>query len=256
MISPSSMALSVFALLLYLWAGASPSRALAAEALPETPRALFHKMSSMPSDNCSQYMSPESTADLQQYEDRLFRAINVLVVDRLNSHPPAQAAEAASRAGSALREVEQASAEINKTWPTTDRFHFEVLALRPAILVQTTYRDQVHLVLFGVYNLNKNSAVDPGTKWREVHFIAPEPRISGINVFPLHRGPSGRLRFLAKIRLSGCAGALGQHYEAYEWGPEAGQLATQIIKIEGAEGLDDDASKHVGKLSTEGAAIQ
>jgi hypothetical protein len=64
------------------------------------------------------------------------------------------------------------------------------------------------------------------------------------------------VRFLARVWHSGCAGSIGEAYYGYEWSAEAGQVATQIMKIEGAEGLDETASKHVGKLSTTGKIIQ
>lgn len=186
----------------------------------------------------------------------MFRAVDAMVADRLNKPIPAQVSEAESRARSALLQVVRSSEEINKSWPSEDRFHFEVMPLHPAILVRMSYRGGARFVLFGSFYLGKYSAVDPGTKWREVGFVDPSSRASGIDLFPLHRAPNGRARFLARVWSSGCAGSIGVAYYGYEWSPEAGQLASQIIKIEGAEGLDDSASKHVGKLSTTGTIIQ
>ena len=246
---------STFAILLSLVVGALTSSAMAANAAPLNPQDLLRQMAPITPDDCSAAPPSASTFDVHRSEDLLFRTVDDLVADRLNSPTPAQASEAESRARSALLEVEHSSSEINKSWPSDDRFHFDVLSLHPAILVHMSYRDGAKLVLFGSYYLDKGASVDPGTKWREVEFVDPSSRASGIDLFPLHRGPSGRARFLARVWSSGCAGSIGEAYYGYEWSAETGQLAEQIIKIEGAEGLGDE-SKHVGKLSTTGKTIQ
>jgi hypothetical protein len=249
-------ALSVFAILLSLAVGAVSLCTTAASAAPLNPRDLLRQMAPMTPDECSPPLPAAPTFDVHQSEDLLFRAVDDLVADRLNMPTLAQASDAEPRARSALLEVEHASSEINKTWPSEARFHFEVVALHPAILIRMSYRDQAKFVLFGSYYLDKYASVDPGTKWREVSFVDPSSRASGIGLFPLHRGPNGRTRLLARVWYSGCAGSIGEAYYGYEWSAEAGQLAEQIIKIEGAEGLDNTASKHVGKLSTAGKTIQ
>jgi len=250
------LTLSVFAILLSLTVGAIPSSAMAVSATLSTPENLLRQMASMTPDDCSPPGPSGSTVDARQSEDLLFRTVEDLVIDRLNGASPAQTSDADARARSALLDVERLSSEINKSWPVEERFHFEVLALHPAILVRMSYRDQASLFLSGSFYLDKNAAVDPGTKWREVSFADLGSRVSGIDLFPLHRGPSGRPRFLARVWRSGCAGSIGEAYYGYEWTADAGQLSTLIIKIEGAEGLDDAASKHVGKLSTSGKTIQ
>jgi hypothetical protein len=209
----------------------------------------------MAPDDCSPPF-PASTVDVHQLEDQLFATIKAALVNQLNEPTPAPTSDGASRIKLALREIEHSSAEINKGWPAEDRFQFEVLALEPAILVRMSYRHGAKLVLLGPYYLNKNAAVDPGIRWREISSVELGSRASDIDLFPLHRGPSGRARFLAKVWLSGCAGSIGENYYGYEWSAEAGQLAAQIIKIEGAEGLDGTESKHVGKLTTTGRTIQ
>ncbi|HEX7758727.1 MAG TPA: hypothetical protein VF459_04445 [Caulobacteraceae bacterium] len=250
------LALSAFAILLSLVAGTIPSSGMAASSAPLNAEDLLRQMAPMTPDDCTLPLPSASTVDVHQSEDLLFRAVDALVADRLNGPTSAKPSEAESRARAALLEIEHSSSDINKGWPPEERFHFEVLALHPAILVRMSYRDQAMFVLFGSYYLDKNAAVDPGTRWRGVDVADPDSRASGIDFFPLHRGPSGRARFLARVWRSGCAGSIGEAYYGYEWSPEAGQLATQIIKIEGAEGLDDAASKRVGKLSTTGKTIQ
>ena len=254
------LALSLLAILLALDAAPSPSKAMTAGAAPSSAEDLLRRMSSEAPDNCSAPApSPSSSADINDLESRLFEAVKTLVADRLNTAPPALNSNVGLRAISALREVEQSSAENNKSWPAEDRFHFKVLDLLPAILVQMTYRSRAVLVLFGSYQAGE--APDPGTKWRQVDFSDlsfPSTDIESrdIELFPLHRGPSGRARFLARVVGGGCASSFGEDYYGYEWSPDDGQVASEIIKIEGAEGLDEAASTHVGRLSTTGKIVQ
>ena len=249
--------MSALAILLTIDAAAGPLMAMAAGVAPSNTEDFLRQMASFGPDDCSAPAPSASTsADIDQLESRLFEAVKVMVADRLNAPSPALISDAGSRATSALREVEQSSAEIDKSWPAEARFHFRVLPLPPGVLVDMTYRYRAVFVLFGSYDLNKYASTDPGTKWREVGFVDPNSRSSKIDLFPLHRGPGGRARLLAKVWRSGCAGSIGESYYGYEWSPVDGQIATEIIKIEGAEGLDRSASTHVGRLSTTGATIQ
>jgi hypothetical protein len=251
------LSLSAFAILLTLDAAASPSKATTAGSNLSDTEGLIRQMASAAPDDCSAAApSPSASADVDQLENRMFEAVKVLVADRLNAPSPASGSTGASRAMSALREIEESSTQINKNWPAEDRFHFKVLYLAPSILIQMSYRSQTDLALFGSYNLNKYASLDPGTKWREVDLVDPDSPVTNIDLFALRRGPSGHARFLAKVSRSGCAGSIGEAYYGYEWSSDVGQIATEIIKIEGAEGLDDSASTHVGRLSTTGKTIQ
>ncbi len=249
------LVLSTLAILLTLDAAASPLRAVAASVASVTTEDLLRRMALAAPDDCSvPAASAASSADVSDLENQLFEAAKVQVAEGLNDH--SSASNAGSRAISALREVERSSAEIDKSWPTEDRFHFKALDLPPGILVEMTYRAHASLVLFGSFYLDQYESVDPGTKWREVDFIDPSDPPSAIDLFPLHRGPDGHARFLARVWQSGCAGSIGEDYYGYEWTPDHGQSALEIIKIEGAEGLDEAASTHVGRLSTTGKTIQ
>jgi len=248
-------ALSALAILFSLAIGIISSSAAVAGAEPQTPQDFLRQMAALAPDNCSAVPAPPPTVDADHSEELLFESVEALLADRLNRPTLAHPSEAEARAKSALREVEQSSAEINKSWPEENRFHFEVLALHPAILVRMSYRDAEKVVLFGSFHRDEY-AVDAGTKWHEVGFEDPSSRASGIDLFLLHRGPSGRGRLLARAWYSGCAGSIGEAYYGYEWSPEAGDFPEQIIKIEGAESLDSADSKSVGKLSTTGTRIQ
>lgn len=250
---PIAPALFAFAILLSLVAVAISSSALAAAPALLKPQDLLRQMAGMTTGDCS---AVTSDADVGRPEEQLFSAVEDLVTDRLNATNPAATSDPLTRARSAVLEVEQSSAEINKSWASEARFHFKLLGLHPAILAVMSYRGQNKLVLFSYFFLPKIAATDRGTEWREVSFIDPDSRASDIDLFPLHRGPSGRVRFLVRAWHSGCAGSIGEAYYGYEWSPEAGQFPTEIIKIEGAEGVGYAESKHVGKLSTAGKIIQ
>ena len=255
---PIRSALSAFTVLLSLIAGVISSSAMAASHVPLRPQDLLRQMATANPDDCTPLPSA-SSADLDSLEERLFESVDTRVAERLNVAPAAQASEAESRARSALLEVERLSLDINKSWPSEDRFHFEITTLHPAILVRMYYRGHARLVLFGSYYFSKFDADVPGTKWGPVYADSDpdlNAHISGIELYPLHRGPSGRLRFLTRVWRSGCAGSIGEEYYGYEWNAAEGNSVEQIINIEGAEGLDEAASKPVGKLSTKGPTIQ
>lgn len=248
-------ALSAFAILLSPLGGVVSTNALAANFPPPKTPDLLRQLASLAPDDCSAPYDSVPTFDVDHTEELLFESIENHVVDRLNKPTLAGASEAESRARSALREVEQWSSEINKKWPSDDRFHFEVLPLHPAIVVRMDYRGHAKVALFGIFHRGEY-AIDAGIKWHNVGFVDPSNRASGIDIFPLHRGPSGRARFLARVISSGCAGSIGEAYYGYEWSPELGDGEDQIIKIEGAEGLDDTASQQVGRLRISGNTIQ
>jgi hypothetical protein len=178
------------------------------------------------------------------------------VADRMIAVSPASNGEALARATSSLREIEASSADIDKGWTDESRFHFQVLAVSPAILVELSYRYHAAFALFGSYDLGGAQTDRPGTRWREVDLADPDAPVSSVRLTPLHRGPGRRPRFLAEVFHAGCAGSIGHDYYGYEWAPSDGLISTEIIKIEGAQGLDDTASVQVGKLVTAGATLQ
>jgi hypothetical protein len=96
--------------------------------------------------------------------------------------------------------------------------------------------------------------------WQEVgsdDVSLEDPARALIDLYALQRGSSGNARYLAKIDYFGCAGSIGVVYDVREWNPAGlGQLR-QIIKQDGAFGLDDKVPgfPQIGRLRTEGSRI-
>lgn len=80
---------------------------------------------------------------------------------------------------------------------------------------------------------------------------------SYLDLYPLHRGPSGNARFLAKFVRGVCAGGFGVSYDARQWNPMGTGNLEQIIKQAGSWGLDDKVSgfERIGELLTGGSLI-
>ncbi len=144
------------------------------------------------------------------------------------------------------------SSEINAGWPNENRFHFHVFDLQPVLVVKMHIRTHDRFFVFGI---NEESCQGHKLGWQKVG-SDEEPLETlifekSLELYSLHRGPSGNVRFLAEFRDVGCAGnSYGIEYDAREWNPKAGWL-TQIIKQEGASGLDEK----LGVLRTEGPLI-
>jgi hypothetical protein len=206
--------------------------------------------------------------DVPGLEKAAFERAAELVELELDN-PVTQEYSAKERADAALTKLQRESAEINAAWPDERRFHFQVLDLAPALLIKMTIRTRASYFVFGT------PAVDDETKlphsWRQAGDYGPESESLYLDValelYPLHRGPSGNVRFLAVFTMLGCAGNTeGITYDAREWDPRgAPGYAQQIIKQEGAFGIDSNPSGRgptakdpfapVGVLKTDGAMI-
>ncbi len=111
------LALSLLAILLAINAAPILSGSHGGYAsLLRAPKTCSGGMSSEAADDCTAPApSASSSADVDAREIQLFEAVRALVADRLNASPPALNSNVGLRAVSALREVEQSSAEINKS---------------------------------------------------------------------------------------------------------------------------------------------
>jgi hypothetical protein len=214
------------------------------------------KLAAYSPDFCGPPDGPEENGHTADLENRLFNQAEALVAEGLNA---AASGSPQERATGALSKLEKMSAETNAAWPEENRFHFEVLDLAPAVLVKMSVRTHESFFVFGI------PTADTGSRrgaWLSVGSADPSvahdvPQLH-LQLFLLHRGPSGNPRFLAAFELLGCAGSYGVAYYAHEWAPA--QLYTGLLSLlirqTGSFGLESEAGfPPAGKLRTEGAAI-
>jgi hypothetical protein len=224
---------------------------------PSIPVALA-KLSTQAADPCENPFP--SAPDLDQTQRALFRGISDLVVSVLNA-PGALSPR--DRAKQALQAVERQSVTINASWPNDARLHFELLDTQPALVLKLTFQSHARFFVFAVPREYDNK---PNRLWREVgsddlSLADPVPR-SWLNLYPLHRGPTGNARFLAAFGYTGCAGSSAVLYEVSEWDPNGYGNTVQILEQKGAFGMDQAANgarptakdpfPPVGKLRTTG----
>lgn len=152
-------------------------------------------------------------------EFRLFSRASDVVIRELNESSASHTSPR-DRATGALRTLEQVSDEINSSWPKENRFHTQILDLQSALVVKMSIRTTEGFSVFGIAEQDSGK---PTSSWHEVgsnnessEFAGPP---SAFDLYPLHRGPSGNARFLAKAIFSGCAGSIGVAYDAREWDP-------------------------------------
>ncbi len=189
-------------------------------------------------------------------EFRLFSRAADIVAESLNA-ASTNSGSPKERAAAALGKLEEASSEINADWPEDNRFHFEILDSPPLLVVKMEFRTSARYFAFGVPHEEVSEKTQPF--WHRVgsdDVLEQESARSLIDLFELHRGPSGNARFLARIEPFGCAGSIGVVYEAREWNPEGIGSLEQIIHQAGALGLGDvEEFPQIGELRTDGPLI-
>jgi hypothetical protein len=243
---------------------------------------LLKKISSAPANSCDY---PQD--DFSDLEQRIFEQADGAVVQGLNdksSAPlrgPALTRDSSgsnptgggprARAIEALEKLARLSAEINKSWPAENRFHFQVLDLAPALLVKMTYRNRATFSFFAIPQ--RDFGDKPAGLWRAIgalddHRYKAEGGYEWLDLYPLGRGPSNRARFLANFGGAGCGTGVGVSYTAYEWSPKYTGELSEFIKLSGnvskyeqtgARGQSasdrEDSFEPVGKLRTNGSMI-
>jgi hypothetical protein len=168
------------------------------------------------------------------------------------------------RATAVLKQMEQLNKALNPSWPEENRFHFQMLDLPPVLVVKMSIGTHARFFVFGMPEQTPGQA---DRLWQQVGSddisLQHESARSWLDLYPLHRGPSGRARFLARIGFTGCAGNSGVLYQAFEWDPSDGGDLAQIIDQAGAVdgAFDGDAhspNAHLAAmemLRTEGPVI-
>jgi hypothetical protein len=204
--------------------------------------------------------------DPDDVELSILRVTPDVVLQALNAGEP-EANAARDRATLALKKIEEVSSEFNAAWPKESRFHFQLLDVAPALVLKAGIG--THEKFFVIGFPEKDGFGKPNRLWRVVdeddsELDHPAPR-SWMDVYPLHRGPSGHARFLAAIGYTGCAGSSGILYDAREWDPSGLGELDIVIRQKGAEGMDEgftggkptrkEPFLPIGKLETKGPLI-
>ncbi|MGA2905666.1 MAG: hypothetical protein ABSD98_17720 [Candidatus Korobacteraceae bacterium] len=224
---------------------------------PQDFRQLLQKLTEFSPDPCGPPYEEEKNWHSATVEAPIFERAADAVIKELNS-TAGTTGSPRERAVTALDKLEQISAEVNGAWPKENRLHFQILDLPPALVVKLTVRTHARFFVFGI---PEESSGKPNRLWRQVgtdeQFLENDVPQLPLDVYPLHRGPSGNARFLAKFIRSGCAGSIGVDYDAREWNPKGDGDLEQVIKLSGAFGLDAKVPgfPQIGKLQTDGATI-
>ncbi|MDR3751212.1 MAG: hypothetical protein P4K94_06965 [Terracidiphilus sp.] len=218
---------------------------------------MLQKLADFSPDPCGPPYGRERDWHSADVENPLFEQAGNFVEQELNATRP-ETISPQDRTTESLKKLERLSAEINASWPDENRFHFQILNLPPALVLKITIRSHARFFVFGV---PEEISGQPNRLWRRVgsddESFEHESPSSWLELYPLHRGTSGNARFLAEFGYTGCAGSSGVVYDAREWNPRGLGDLDQVIKQEGAFGLDDKVPgfAQVGKLRTEGALI-
>jgi len=225
---------------------------------------LLRQLASAPPDTCER---PEAAIpDPDQTELSLLEDASNLVLQQLNLGG-ATAATASEHATEALNKIKAQSGSLNAAWPEKSRFRYELLSIPPALVLKVGIGTHERYFAFGIPA--RDDAGKPNQQWQLIgeddsELDHPVSR-NWIDVYPLHRGPSGNVRFLASIGFTGCAGSSGLLYDAEEWDPNGFVGFSQVIKQPGARGMDEDFNggrpsrdepfAPIGKLDPKGSII-
>jgi hypothetical protein len=215
-------------------------------------------------DTCSGYYTEGPKA---RVESTLVGLANDIVIAELNA-TPAGAKPPVERATDALKNLERMSAGVNAAWPKENRFHFQVLDISPVIVIGVSFRARARFFVVGIH---EDPKWNPKRLWANVgnDEESLDPTRNGcsfkIDLYPLHRGPSGNARFLSKFNFDPCSGLIQSvSYDAYEWNPKYSGSLEQIVKQQGDfDQLEsggyppspDDPFAHIAQLQTEGPLV-
>jgi len=218
---------------------------------------LLQKLADYSPDPCGPSHGREEDWHSGNAETRLFDQAQQDITQELNAagEGPWTPRE---RAEEALKKLKKMSGEVNAAWPEENRFHFQILELPPVLVVKMGIRTHETFFVFGIPAEDYRKA---NRLWRDIGSgdASDErgvPQLS-LDIYPLHRGPSGKVRFLARFGLSGCAGPTGVEYDAREWNGESTGGLERIIKQAGSFGLDDKVPgfPQIGKFDTKGPLV-
>jgi hypothetical protein len=226
---------------------------------------LLLSLSTAPADAC------EGEGNFEYVENQLFDQAEQAVAQSLNavSNPGTTPQTPRERAVEALEKPARLSAKINAGWPEENRFQYEVVDVSPGLVMKMIIRSRA---TFSFFALTQIGPSDHQTfRWQDNSF---DPRRSNnmggsqsISVFPLHRGPAAKARFLIESGDFACGSGRAITYSAYEWDPESPEGHAEIIKLEDSVNEEDPIEEQIigssetrslapiGKVKTEGPLI-
>ena len=222
---------------------------------------LLRQLAPAPPDPCDS--SAKSGGDYASLDFKVRDAAEAVIADRLND--PALANKPAQmRAELAAKDLEDLSSRIDTAWPSEKRLQLKLFDLAPALVVQWSIRSRGGYIAFGIPSHDNAKKA-----WQEIgedqQMPWDAPPWSELTIYPLHRGRSEKMRFLAASRSGGCAGSYGIAYNAEEWDPASDSGLEQIIEQTGSCGLEygcgagektgKDAFAPIGNLRTSGTVI-
>jgi hypothetical protein len=223
---------------------------------------LFARIATAKPDNCD--LPTDEPADEDKVESTILQAAEDRALEGLNtrSAKPEQAKEILIQT---LDPLERMSEKVEAAWPKENRWHFEVVEMLPAIVIKLTYRTREHFRAFGIVQSTEKGKLPQWQHLGQDHWDNYQDMPwSRLGLYPLHRGPSGAVRFLAAMTGGGCAGSFGLRYAIEEWNPGEDFYVSEVVSQSGAEGLDAEPEQPptkkvpfptVGVLKTEGTRI-
>ncbi len=145
--------------------------------------------------------------------------------------------------------MEEQSQKINANWPDENRLHFEILYLPPVLVLKVSLQTIQRAYFLAIPRFDAYNK--PNLAWRQVgadrEYVPDNEKFgfrSWVNLYRVQRGPAGKARILARIGSTGCAGSSGLLYEAWEWDPAQTGDLIEIIKQNGAMGMDRSPDGH------------
>ncbi|HEX4320152.1 MAG TPA: hypothetical protein VHZ52_04570 [Acidobacteriaceae bacterium] len=223
----------------------------------------FARMGTTTADNCDLPAANEP-ADEDKIESAILEAAEDRVLEELNARAT-KPEQAKAIINQRLELFQKMGEDTEAIWPKENRWHFEVAEMLPAIVIKFEYRTEGHFRAFGI---ERSTEKGKPSQWQSLggdHWDDySDTPWSKLNVFPLHRGPLGAVRFLVSMQGGGCAGSYGLRYAIEEWNPEEDVSLSEAVSQNGAEGLDAEPEQPVtkkvpfstvGMLKTEGTRI-
>lgn len=238
--------------LLFIWAFGVAHAQIVPESTNqmEAFKALAKQLASEPPDECTinEGGSPHiSSPNVHNVENQLFKSADLVVLRALNT----SVADFVAAATKVLKELEEISSQAEASWPQEDRFHYQLLELKTAVVLKQTIRSRSTFSVFGISERLPEKGRNSDAAWRQIDIDRFRSRErhgfdEKLEIYPLMSGPSGKPRFLSKFEESACLGdgSTSIDYTAFEWNPVSIGRLNVILHQKGVrsgEGMFDEA---------------